>query len=147
MKSDYVPVWLSVVGSLGTILTLIVTYFLNRQTAKGVATKVADVAIAAATVATKVDEVAVAAGAVATKVEEVAVAAQSQVAGTARLQETADATHKIVNSRYDEIREELKKSNDNNAKLTMLLAKAGIIAPGGNGSEVLAASPPPKKGK
>jgi hypothetical protein len=124
----WIPVILAILGPLGTIATLIVTYWLQKRAT----------AAAAVTVADKVQAVAVAASET----------AQATTASVAKLQETGDATHKIVNSRYDEIRTELKKSNENNERLTALLAKAGIIVPPGEASAIVAGGKrPPETAK
>jgi hypothetical protein len=85
--------------------------------------------------------VAAAAAIVAQKVEEVKIAAKATSVGIAALQVTADKTHIIVNSRYDEIREELRKSNENNQRMTELLTKAGILAPKATAPSQVVAEP------
>lgn len=63
-------------------------------------------------------------------------------ANVTRLQATADATHGIVNSRYDELKQELEKSNQRVEDLLQHLSKKP--RPKADTSSIIAASVPKK---
>lgn len=66
---------------------------------------------------------------------------EAVASNVATLQATADATHQIVNSRYDELKRELEKSNQ---RVEDLLHQIHKGRPKGDVSSIVAASVPKK---